>query len=110
MCGKMLVKGMHGTRTVAWWSGPFSQPEHWIQAGVVLARSWLELTRRGVQMHPFGSIITNPSAHARLLDKLGTDGGADPLWLLVRVGQSDAPPRSYRLDASSIFLDDNSLR
>ncbi len=110
MCGKMLVKGMHGTRTVAWWSGPFSLPEHWIQAGVVLARSWLELTRRGVQMHPFGSIITNPSAHARLLDKLGTDDGAEPLWLLVRVGHSDAPPRSYRLDASAIFLDDHSLR
>lgn len=104
LCGKMLVAGMHGTRTVAWWSGPFTEPAHWIQAGRVLGRSWLELASRGIQMHPFGSIITNPTAHARLVDKLGKSADANPLWLLVRMGRSDVPPRAYRLDEPSIFV------
>lgn len=108
VCGKMLEEGMHGTRTVAWWSGPFSEPDHWIQTGSVLGRSWLELARRGIRMHPFGSVITNPEAHARLVRKLGKIEGAHPLWLLVRVGRSDAPPRSYRLDEPAIFLNEES--
>jgi hypothetical protein len=103
-CGKMLVEGMRGTRTVGWWSGPFAEPRDWIQAGHTLGRSWLELADKGLQMHPFGSVITNPVAHARLLRKLARPSSAEPLWLLARIGRSDAPPRSYRLDERSIFL------
>lgn len=106
ICGKMLVEGMHGTRSIAWWSGPFAEPSDWIQAGRVLGRSWLELAHRGIQMHPFGSVITNPSAHARLVHKLKRPAGANPLWLLVRLGRSDVPPRSYRIDERSIFLNE----
>jgi len=105
VCGKMLVEGMRGTRTVAWWSGPFAEPAHWIQAGIVLGRSWLEMANRGVQMHPFGSVITNPKAHARLVAKLGRAEGDHPLWLLARLGRSDVPPRSYRVDEPAIFID-----
>ena len=97
---------MHGTRTVAWWSGPFSTPADWRAAGVVVGQSWLELARQGIHMHPFGSIITNPIAHAKLVGKLALPAGADPLWLIVRLGRSDTPPRSYRLDERSIFIGD----
>ena len=107
MCGNMLVRGMRGTRTVAWWSGPFAGPTDWINAGTLLGRSWLELTRRGVQMHPFGSVITNPDAHAKLIARVGAPAPDEHLWLLVRMGRSDAPPRSYRVDERSIFLDDD---
>jgi hypothetical protein len=108
MCGNMLVRGMSGTRTVAWWSGPFAGPTDWINAGVLLGRSWLELTRRGVQMHPFGSVITNPEAHAKLVTRVGAPAADEQLWLLVRMGRSDVPPRSYRVDEGSIFLDGDS--
>ena len=106
ICGKMLIRGMHGTRTVAWWSGPFSTPADWRAAGVVLGQSWLALARQGIHMHPLGSIITNPAAHAKLVGKLALPAGADPLWLIVRLGRSDTPPRSYRLDERSIFVGD----
>ena len=52
--GKALVLGMNGTRTVAWWSGPFAEPAHWIQAGRVLGQSWLELATRGIQIIHLG--------------------------------------------------------
>jgi hypothetical protein len=110
MCGSMLVRGMSGTRTVAWWSGPFAGPTDWINAGAMLGRAWLHLTARGIQMHPFGSIITNTEAHAKLTAKVGAPPGRDQLWLLVRLGRSAVPPRSYRLDEHSIFLDDDSHR
>lgn len=104
-CGKMLVEGMHGSRTVGWWSGPFGEPRDWIQAGHALGRSWLELAGAGIHMHPFGSVITNPSAHTRLVKKLSRPTSSEPIWLLARIGRSDVPPRSYRLDERSIFLD-----
>ena len=109
LCGKLLVRGMRGTRTVAWWSGPFDSPDDWIRGGILMGRSWLELTKRGITLHPFGSIITNPAAHARLKEKLGPQTGAGPLWLLIRLGRSDAPPRSYRLDERAIFISDREL-
>jgi hypothetical protein len=110
-CGKMLVKGMAGTRTLVWWSGPMETPEDWIRSGVIVHRSWLELARNGIQMHPFGSIITNPKAHERLIEKLGAseEGPGRKMWLLARVGRSAEPPRSYRLEESAVFLDDKEL-
>jgi hypothetical protein len=103
------VRGMRGTRTVGWWSGPFDGPNDWHSAGRVLGRSWLELTRLGVQIHPFGSVITNPRAHARFAERVGPASGTDRFWLLVRLGRSGVPPRSYRLEEPRVFLDDAEL-
>jgi nitroreductase len=109
LCGRLLLRGMRGTRTVGWWSGPFEKPDDWVSAGRVLGRSWLELTRLGIQLHPFGSIITNPRAYARLTERLTAPSGNDRIWMLFRVGRSDVPPRSYRLDEPKIFLSDAEL-
>jgi hypothetical protein len=108
-CGSMLVKGMKGTRTVSWWSGSMDTPADWTNTGHMLAKSWLELTRMGVNLHPFGSIITNPKAYARLKDKLGGSVPKGRVWLLTRMGRSDVPPRSYRVEEPAIFMDDKEL-
>jgi hypothetical protein len=105
MCGRMLVSSMRGTRTVAWWRGPFAAPEDWLRCGTLFARSWLELTRRGLSLHPFGSVITNPQAHALLRDRLGLAEQPDRLWLLARVGRSNQAPRSFRLAPRDVFID-----
>lgn len=106
VCGEMLVQGMRGTRTVAWWRGPFAGPADWIQTGTMLGRVWLELAQRGIQLHPFGSVITNVEAHAKLVSKVGAPPANESLWFLARLGRSDVPPRSYRLDEHAIFIDD----
>ena len=103
-CGNMLVRGMRGTRTVAWWSGPFATPADWRAAGRALGAQWLVLTRAGIGIHPFGSVITNPEAHADLVAKLARAPHDTPLWLLARLGRSDTPPRSLRRDEPTIFL------
>jgi hypothetical protein len=109
LCGRLLVRGMRGTRTVGWWSGPFEQHDDWLSAGRTLGRSWLELTRLGIQLHPFGSIITNPRAHARLAERLGAEASSTRYWMLVRLGRSEVAPRSYRLEEPRVFLDDAEL-
>jgi hypothetical protein len=100
----MLVRGMRGTRTVVWWAGPFATPADWRAAGRALGAQWLVLTRHGIGMHPFGSVITNPTAYAALTKQLAHTSGDAPLWLLARLGRSGTPPRSLRLDAPTLFL------
>jgi hypothetical protein len=104
VAGNALLNSMRGTRTVAWWSGPFATQTDWIAAGRVLSRTWLELTRRGISLHPFGSVITNAGAHARLRDRLGVNEEHRPLWLLARLGRSATPPRSHRIAHNDLFV------
>lgn len=107
-CERMLMRGMRGTRTVAWWSGPFETPRDWIRCGRVLSRTWLELTRRGISLHPFGSVITNPAAYKQFASRVGaTPAGRG--WMLVRLGRSGSPPRSYRVPSADVFLKETEL-
>ena len=102
--GRVYRRSMHGTATVAWLRGPFATRADWVRAGGLLQRLWLEMTRHGVYLHPFGSVVTNPAAHRQLLEKIGPRPADDPLWLLVRLGYSTAPPRSLRLSPTDILL------
>lgn len=93
---------MRGTRTVAWLRGPFATLEDGLAAGRMLMRLWLTMTRDGVQLHPFGSIITNAEANARLQERIGAGEGT--LWLAMRMGYSEEPPRSHRREAHELLV------
>ncbi len=101
---RKYLETTNGTRTVAWLSGPFKNPADWIKAGHMMARLWLTMTNREIYLHPFGSIITNHKSHKRFVEKFKVDEVTNPIWLLVRLGQSDIPPRSVRLDVDEIVL------
>ncbi len=83
-----------GTRTIAWLRGPFETFEDGVAAGRLLMRLWLTMTREGVRLHPFGSVVTNPTANARLQARI--EPGDGTLWLIMRLGLSTEPPRSHR--------------
>ena len=70
----------------------------------MLMRLWLTLEREGVQLHPFGSIITNARANARLRERIHVGDGETPPWLIVRLGYSAEPPRSHRLRADELLV------
>jgi hypothetical protein len=95
---------MSGTRTVGWIQGPFGGHVDSIEAGRMLARLWLTLTQHGVQLHPFGSIITNPRANARLRERIRVGDGEPPPWLIVRLGYSAVAPRSHRLRTDELLV------
>ena len=102
--GNIYRHSMHGTASVAWLQGAFATRADWLQAGTLLQQLWLEMTRHGVYLHPFGSVVTNPVAHQQFLDKIGSLPPDPPLWLLVRLGYSTEPPRSLRLSISDLLL------
>ncbi len=59
----------------------------------------LAATRHGLVLQPFGSVITNPTAHARLDERLPLGD----LWLLLRIGYSAEPPPSARLPVEALL-------
>jgi hypothetical protein len=101
---RLYFRTMRGTSTIAWFTGPFDSPEDWTRSGRLLARLWLTLTRQGLYLHPFGSIITNEPAHERLRARLGHEPAQGALWFIMRLGASAQPPRSARLPRESILV------
>ena len=98
---RLYLRQMRGTTTVAWIAGPWSTPQEWYDAGRMLLRVWLTATSRGLVLQPFGSVITNPTAHARLDERIEQRG--DPVWLLLRLGYSAEPPPSARLPVERVL-------
>jgi len=101
---RLYFRTMRGTRTIAWFIGPFDSPEDWTRSGRLLARLWLTLTREGLYLHPFGSIITNEQAHEQLRTRLEHDSAQGALWFIMRLGASAEPPRSARLPREAILV------
>ncbi len=80
--------------------GSFFERDAAERAGAMLLRLWLNLHELGVGMHPFGNLVTNVTAHRRLTELLGTDG----VWIVARVGRTEVPPRSHRLETKEVLL------
>ncbi len=98
---RLYAHQLRGTATVGWIEGPWRSPQDWYDAGRMLLRFWLAATAHGLVLQPFGSVITNPTSHARLAERI--EAGADPVWLLLRLGYSREPPRSERLPAEELI-------
>jgi hypothetical protein len=95
---------MRGTRTVAWIQAPFKSFDDFINAGYAFNRVWLKMAENDVYLHPFGSVITNPNAHDKLREKFSIDESKELVWILLRIGYSEIPPRSLRLDLEDILI------
>lgn len=95
---------MRGTKTIAWIKGPFSDFDDLINAGYAFNRVWLKMAEQNVYLHPFGSVITNPNAHERLLEKFAFKQNQDMMWILLRIGFSSVPPGSLRLEIDDILI------
>jgi len=99
---------MSGTATVAWISGPFDKPTDWEQAGHMMARIWLTMTKYNVYLHPFGSVITNPEAHKTMDDHFKNDSREHDLWMLMRLGYGDTPPQAQRIELDEMIIEHDS--
>lgn len=101
---RMLNRSMNGTANLAWISGNFSDRNDWIKAGIMLQHLWLEMTKHNVYMHPFGPIITTAASKEKFIQKINYSEDPNRLWFLVRLGYSDEPPRSFRLEVKDILI------
>lgn len=83
-------------------SGPFFDDVAAIDAGAFLMRFWLELSRCRLFIHPFGNLVTNPEAKARVRQMTRIDD----VWLVFRVGYTDEPPQSFRRPLNEVLIHD----
>jgi len=85
--------------TLGLMSGPFWDPRDAYPAGRFLVRFWLECTRLGYYLHPYGNLVTNRPIAARVREATGVPD----VWLAFKIGRSDVPPRSHRLSVEEIL-------
>ena len=108
----VYLRTMRGVRQLGWLEGPFAEPSHFLEAGRTFMQVWLFFSEKGIYLHPFGTVITNPSSHAEFVKEAGISESAGRMaWMLFRFGYSATPPRAHRRPAASMLLtDDMSLQ
>ncbi len=95
---------MSGTATVAWISGSFETAQDWDKTGHMMARLWLTMTKHGIYLHPFGSVITNQVAHQRMTEHFKNEDRKDDLWMLLRLGYGELPPQAHRIPLEQMMV------
>jgi hypothetical protein len=104
---KLINKYYHhsfkNTNTIAWIIGDFSNTEHYLQAGKVIARNWLLMTKHNVYMQPCGSLLTNEKMYDELCMKLNIKEPVK-ICMIMRMGYSKTPARSYRLETNDFII------
>lgn len=100
----LYLRSMRGVGRLAWITGPFETTADHRRAGRMFIRLWLLLTARGIALHPFGSVITNPRSHQEFCRTVGETQGDGMTWMLFRLGHSAPPPQSQRLPVSHLLL------
>jgi hypothetical protein len=101
----MYLRTMRGVRQLGWLEGPFAEPAHYVEAGRTFMRLWLLFSERGVFLHPFGTVITNPDSHAEFVRAANIqESGNRMAWMLFRFGYSSCPPTAHRRPATSMLL------
>jgi hypothetical protein len=92
---RQCLRAQAATRHVALLRGPFGSWLDLVEAGRMLMQLWLSMTRRGVYMLPFGSMVTNAGCKDYLHERFS----AEDIWFVLRFGYSAVPPKAPRLDS-----------
>ncbi|OGV26771.1 MAG: hypothetical protein A3F18_02290 [Legionellales bacterium RIFCSPHIGHO2_12_FULL_37_14] len=104
---KLYERTMRGTAIVSWISGPFATQVDWINAGHMMARLWLTMTKNGVYLHPFGSVITNQEANIKMTEHFKNPNREHNLWMLTRLGYGEKPPVAQRRSLDDMLVKGN---
>jgi hypothetical protein len=83
-------------------AGPFFNDAAAVNAGAFLMQFWLELSRHKLFIHPFGNLVTNSQAKARLRELTSIDDA----WLVFRIGYTNEPPLSFRRSLNEVLICD----
>lgn len=97
-------KSFKGTSTICWFGGTFNNTTDWLNAGHMLARNWLLLTKENAYIQPFGSLITNEKAYKKINEVFTQPSAGKQIWMVFRAGYSKVPTRSFRLNTNEIII------
>lgn len=97
---KYYLRTMQDDSDVFYVLAPFSTEEESYNVGVMVGELWLNLSREGYYIHPFGTIMSNHAAHHDFLRLVGVTNenlAENHLVFIFRAGRSDKPVASLRL-------------
>jgi hypothetical protein len=88
---------------LAFVTGDFWKRSDAARAGKMLITFWLELSRMGMYLHPFGNLVTNKEARGTVEER----AGVDKVWFVCRIGYTDEPDASnrYTVDKIANFIE-----
>lgn len=98
------LRTMKDESDVLYMMAPFATGTDAYAVGKVIMTMWLELTKQGYYLHPFGTIMSNHQAHAdflHLVNETGESRSTSYLVFIFRAGKSKVPVRSVRLPIES---------
>jgi hypothetical protein len=107
---RYYLRTMKDDSTVLYVSGAFVRPADAYAIGQFISNFWLDLSKNGAYLHPFGTIVANDEAHAefvRLVEHGGEDRASNYVVFICRAGRSEPPVRSERLDLTHILEEKN---
>ena len=78
--------------TMGFLCGRFWDPADAYPAGRALMRFWLECTRLGLSLHPYGNLVT----HRPVAERAEAAAGLSDVWLAFKIGRSPEAPASRR--------------
>jgi nitroreductase len=86
--------------TIGMLAGDFFRVSSAFETGRFLIRFWLETARLGLYIHPYGNLVTNPSAAHWLAEITNLKD----IWLIFKIGHSEEPPKSYRRALADVMV------
>lgn len=94
------LRTMKDNSTVGYMATPFMKEADGLEIGRTVMKLWLDLSKHGAYLHPFGTIVSNLQAHKDFAELVGLDDEQrekNYVTFIFRAGRSDPPVRSERL-------------
>ncbi len=101
---RYYIRSTAGASSIGWLLARFETADELIKNGRMIMRFWLQLHRFGIATHPYGSLVTNPTANREVKEYFYITENEKILWLIFRMGYAAEPPRSYRLETEDYFI------
>lgn len=101
------LRTMKDASDVGYVQAPFESENDAYEIGRCVIDVWIELSRHGKYLHPFGTIVSNDQAHADFVRMAGiTEESRKQNYVvfIYRAGESDVPVKSERIDIQTHLM------
>ncbi|MDQ5963260.1 MAG: hypothetical protein QG629_342, partial [Patescibacteria group bacterium] len=104
---KYYLRTMTDKSTVLYMRAPFATEQNAFDIGTAMLKMWIEVSRQGAYLHPFGTIVSNLEAHRDFLELTHIqEENIDENYVvfICRAGYSDLPVRSERIPSTEHLI------
>lgn len=96
------LRTMQDESSVGYATAAFERPPDAYKIGQYITDVWLELSKAGAYLHPFGTIVSNEQAHSDFTQLVGLEHESrdkNHVVFIFRAGRSPEPVRSERIES-----------